>query len=59
MGRHSRASQVAAGGRVGRRKAASFGVHGEIGQVSISVILVPFPPQMEREPAEGLMPVSN
>ncbi|WP_028351770.1 acyl-CoA thioesterase domain-containing protein [Bradyrhizobium murdochi] len=34
-------------------------IHGEIGRVSMSVILVPFPPQMEPAPAEGLAPASN
>ncbi|MEH2531313.1 hypothetical protein V1277_002307 [Bradyrhizobium sp. AZCC 1588] len=34
-------------------------IHGEIGRVSMSVILVPFPPQMKPAPAEGLAPASN
>jgi hypothetical protein len=34
-------------------------IHGEIGRVSMSVILVPFPHQTKREPAAGLASASN
>ena len=34
-------------------------INGEIGRVSMSVILVPFPHQTKREPAAGLAPASN
>jgi acyl-CoA thioesterase superfamily protein len=34
-------------------------IHGEIGRVSMSVILVPFPHQTKREPAAALAPASN
>jgi hypothetical protein len=34
-------------------------VNGEIGRVSMSVILVPFPPQAKPHPAAGLAPVAN
>jgi hypothetical protein len=34
-------------------------VHGEIGRVSMSVILVPFPHQTKAEPAAGLVAASN
>ena len=34
-------------------------INGEIGRVSMSVILVPFPHQTKREPAGGLAPASN
>ena len=34
-------------------------IHGEIGRVSMSVILVPFPHQTKPEPAQGLAPASN
>jgi len=34
-------------------------IHGEIGRVSMSVILVPFPHQTKREPAARLAPAAN
>ena len=34
-------------------------IHGEIGRVSMSVILVPFPHQTKPQPATGLAPASN
>ena len=34
-------------------------INGEIGRVSMSVILVPFPQQTKPEPAAGLAPASN
>jgi hypothetical protein len=36
-----------------------LGIHGEIGRVSMSVILVPFPPQTKPEPVAGPAPASN
>jgi hypothetical protein len=57
MGRHSRASQVAAG--VGAGSGVLLDINGEIGRISMSVILVPFPHQTKPEPAEGPVPASN
>ena len=34
-------------------------INGEIGRVSMSVILVPFPHQTKPEPAQSLAPASN
>lgn len=44
---------------VGAGSGVLLDIHGEIGRVSMSVILVPFPRQTKAQPAEGLAPASN
>jgi hypothetical protein len=46
-------------GGLGAGSGVLLDIHGEIGRVSMSVILVPFPHQTKREPAVGLAPASN
>ena len=46
-------------GGVGAGSGVLLDINGEIGRVSMSVILVPFPHQTKREPAAGLAPASN
>lgn len=46
-------------GGVGAGSGVLFDIHGEIGRVSMSVILVPFPRQIAAQAAAGLAPASN
>jgi len=46
-------------GGMGAGSGVLLDIHGEIGRVSMSVILVPFPHQTKREPAAGLASASN
>jgi hypothetical protein len=46
-------------GGVGAGSGVLLDIHGEIGRVSMSVILVPFPGSPKAEPAERLAPASN
>jgi len=47
------------GGGLGGGSGVLLDVHGEIGRVSMSVILVPFPPAPKPEPADRLATASN
>jgi hypothetical protein len=47
------------GGGLGAGSGVLLDVHGEIGRVSMSVILVPFPPGQKAEPADRLATASN
>jgi hypothetical protein len=58
LGIRAQANWRRAGG-VGAGSGVLLDISGEIGRVSMSVILVPFPHQMKREPAAGLTPASN
>jgi hypothetical protein len=58
MGRHSRPGQVAAGG-LGVGSGVLLDINGEIGRVSMSVILVPFPGSPKPESSAGLALASN
>lgn len=57
MGRHSRLGQVAGGLGVG--SGVLLDINGEIGRVSMSVILVPFPGSPKPESSAGLALASN
>jgi len=57
MGRHSRLGQVAGGLGVG--SSVLLDINGEIGRVSMSVILVPFRGSPKPESAAGLALASN
>ena len=46
-------------GGVGAGSGVLLDIHGEVGRVSMSVILVPFPGGPKAEPAVGLAPASN
>lgn len=46
-------------GGLGAGSGVLLDIHGEIGRVSMSVILVPFPPSPKAEPAGRLAPASN
>jgi acyl-CoA thioesterase superfamily protein len=58
LGIRAQANWRPAGG-VGAGSGVLLDINGEIGRVSMSVILVPFPHQTKREPAAGLAPASN
>jgi hypothetical protein len=58
MGIRAEARWWPAGG-VGVGSGVLLDINGEIGRVSMSVILVPFPRQTKPEPAAGLAPASN
>jgi hypothetical protein len=46
-------------GGVGAGSGVLLEIHGEVGRVSMSVILVPFPGGPKAEPVVGLAPASN
>ena len=46
-------------GGIGAGSGVLLDINGEIGRVSMSVILVPFPGKAKPEPAQGLAPASN
>ena len=58
LGIRAQAKWRPAGG-LGAASGVLLDVHGEIGRVSMSVILVPFPGSPKPEPAAGLAPASN